>query len=168
MALWRLYYHLVWATKERQPFITPKVEPELYGYILGKAKMLDYIVHALGGVEDHIHIVASISPKVSISKFVKDIKGSSAYHISHSMNQPENNFNWQKGYGVFSLGSKQLDEAIAYVLNQKAHHQQNKVIPLLEQVEEMDNAPNLWNQGKVLTGIKPFKANNFIKEQKFD
>lgn len=60
MALWHLYYHLVWATKERQPLIAPDREAELYRYIIGKADALDCIVHCLGGTEDHIHLVVSI------------------------------------------------------------------------------------------------------------
>ena len=60
MALWRLYYHLVWATKERQPLITLEKEPKLYNYIIGKADALGSIIHAIGGIENHIHLVVSI------------------------------------------------------------------------------------------------------------
>ncbi|RDH47132.1 IS200/IS605 family transposase, partial [Mastigocladus laminosus WC112] len=49
MALWRLYYHLVWTTKERQPLITTNLETQLYGYIIGKADQLGSIIHAIGG-----------------------------------------------------------------------------------------------------------------------
>lgn len=73
MALWRLYYHLIWATKERQPLITPNIETKLYSYIIGKADALGSIIHAIGGIENHIHLVASIPPKISISDFVKNI-----------------------------------------------------------------------------------------------
>ena len=62
MSLWRLYYHLVWATKERQPLINPETEAALYPYIISKADTLRCIVHAIGGVEDHIHLVVSIPP----------------------------------------------------------------------------------------------------------
>ncbi|MFM8005102.1 MAG: IS200/IS605 family transposase, partial [Dolichospermum sp.] len=71
MALWRLYYHLVWATKERQPLITSEREGKLYGYIISKADELDTIIHAIDGIENHIHLVASIPPKISISDFVQ-------------------------------------------------------------------------------------------------
>jgi REP element-mobilizing transposase RayT len=81
MALWRLYYHLVWATKERQPLITREREGKLYGYIISKADELGTIIHAIDGIENHIHLVASIPPKISISDFVQKIKGST--RISH-------------------------------------------------------------------------------------
>lgn len=83
MAFWRTYYHLIWATENRQPLITLSKEKELYGYIIGKADYLNCIIHAIGGTENHIHIVTSIPPKLSIADFAKRIKGSSAYHLNH-------------------------------------------------------------------------------------
>jgi putative transposase len=136
MSLWRTYYHLIWSTAERQPLITPILEPELYGYIRGKSDFLGCIIHAIGGIEDHIHIVVSIPPKLSISQFVKTIKGSSAYHLNHLPLALNSEFKWQQNYGVFSLGGKQLEEAKAYVNRQKEHHQQGTVIPALERDTE--------------------------------
>lgn len=75
MALWRLYYHLIWATKKRQPLIIPEDETQLYSYIIGKANTLGSIIHAVGGIENHIHLVASIPPRLFISDFVQNIKG---------------------------------------------------------------------------------------------
>jgi REP element-mobilizing transposase RayT len=132
MAYWRLYYHLVWATKKRQPSINPALETQLYGYIIGKADALGCIVHAIGGMEEHIHLVASIPPTLSISDCVHKIKGSSSYHWNHSLSVDSNKFYWQEGYGVFSLGSKQLEQATNYVKNQKAHHSQGNIIKALE------------------------------------
>jgi putative transposase len=132
MALWRTYYHLIWSTSARQPLITPEIEQELYSYIIGKSDALGCIVHAVNGVTDHIHIVVSIPPKISISDYVKQIKGSSAYHMNHIPSASQLAFAWQSGYGVFTLGSKQLEIAKAYVENQKIHHQQGTTIKLLE------------------------------------
>jgi putative transposase len=122
MALWRLYYHLVWGTKKRQPLINPDRESVLYHYIIGKADALACMVHAINGIEDHIHLVVSITPTLSIADFVKNIKGSSAYHLNQDLSASKDKFAWQEGYGVFSLGSKQLDQAVIYVQNQKLHH----------------------------------------------
>ncbi len=70
MALWRLYYHLVWTTKNREPLIDHKREAKLYPYILGKADYLNCIIHAINGTENHLHVIASIPPKLSIAEFV--------------------------------------------------------------------------------------------------
>jgi putative transposase len=147
MALWRLYYHLIWATKERQPLIKLELEAPLYNYIIGKADAKSCIVHAIGGIEDHLHLVVSIPPHISIADFVKNIKGSSAYYINNNLVSPQSNkFAWQEGYGVFSLGSKQLEQAIIYVQNQKTHHLQKTAIASLERVTHQDNLPARWHQ----------------------
>jgi putative transposase len=135
MSLWQLYYHIVWATKERQPLIIPHKEPDLYDYMIGKSDSLRCIVHAIGGMEDHIHLVVSIPPTMAIAEFVKNIKGSSSYYFNHSLTATSNKFAWQEGYGVFSLGSKQLEQAVNYVKNQKNHHLQGTTNSHLEKVQ---------------------------------
>jgi putative transposase len=141
MALWRLYYHLIWATKKRQPLINVDVESKLYSYLIGKADSLSSIVHAIGGIEDHIHLVVSIPPRLSIADFVKTLKGSSAHHLNYSVHDSNTKFSWQEGYGVFSLGSKQLQQAVDYALNQKIHHLNGTAIASLEQETDLDNPP---------------------------
>lgn len=140
MALWRLYYHFVWATKNREPLIDSEREPKLYHYIIGKADALKCITHAVNGTENHIHLIASIPPTLSISEFAKNIKGSSAHYLNHLTVNP-GNFAWQAGYGVFTLGRKQLDQAIIYVQNQKTHHAEGTIIAALEQERNEDDPP---------------------------
>ncbi len=146
MALWRLYYHLVWSTQNRHPLITADVEAELHGYIVGKAHSLGCLVHAIGGVEDHLHPVASIPPKLSISQFVQKVKGSSAHHLNTTITREGAIFKWQRGYGIFSLGSSQLAGTVQYVYQQKVHHHEGTLVGALEQ-EQDDDGPNLWRRG---------------------
>ncbi|MEO1430642.1 MAG: IS200/IS605 family transposase [Cyanobacteria bacterium J06633_8] len=141
MAFWRIYYHLVWATKGRQNLITPQREVSFYKYIVGKADSLGCIIHAIGGTENHIHLVASIPPNLAISDFVKNIKGSSAHQYNIESPPKAKKFSWQGGYGIFSLGSKQLNQAVAYVNNQKQHHAQGSAIASLEKDKLEDDAP---------------------------
>jgi putative transposase len=141
MALWRLYYHLIWSTKDRQPLITTHIEQELYDYMIGKADSLRCITHAIGGIENHLHFVVSIPPKLSIADFVQAMKGSSSHHVNYEMTDFQTKFTWQRGYGVFSFGEKKLDTAINYVTNQKQHHRDGSLIPLLEKDSEEDDAP---------------------------
>ena len=138
MALWRLYYHLVWSTKGRLPLIEQEIESELYGYMIGKTDALDCIVHAIGGIENHVHLIVSIPPKMAISKFVNIVKGSTSHHVTKVMKRE---FAWQEGYGVFSLGSKQLEKAVNYVIHQKQHHRDGSVISSLETCTQEDNGP---------------------------
>jgi putative transposase len=135
MSFWRLYYHLVWTTKKRLPLIRPDKEAELYGYIIGKADYLGCIVHAIDGTENHTHLVVSIPPNLSIAEFVKKIKGSSSHYWNHNLSTEK--LYWQEEYGVFSLGSKQLETAVNYVKNQKIHHSRGTAIASLEGI--LDN-----------------------------
>jgi putative transposase len=145
MALWRLYYHFVWATKEREPLIMPEQETALYHYIIGKADSLNCIVHAINGTSDHVHLITSIPPTLAIADFIKTIKGSSAHYVNHHLSGTSKKFGWQAGYGVFSLGRKQLDQVTKYVQNQKTHHAQGKIISVLEQETNEDDAPERYH-----------------------
>ena len=140
MAFWRTYYHLIWATKERHPLITSEKETLLYKYIVDKSDSLNCIIHAAGGIEDHIHLVASIPPSLSIANFVKNIKGGSAHLLNKNSRLTHNqvSFSWQWGYGLLSLGSKQLEQAVSYVKNQKNHHSQGTAIASLEKYNDAD------------------------------
>ena len=155
MALWRLYYHIVWATKEREQSITAELERPLYGYILGKATALECVVHAIGGMGDHVHLVLSAPPKLSIAELVQNLKGSSAHYANSRPSAPDMRFAWQRGYGVFSLGSRQLDAAVEYVRGHKAHHGQGDAVVLLERDSDVDDGPANWRGGEALAGISP-------------
>ena len=148
MAFWRHYYHLVWATKDRLPLIILSIEQDLYGYIIGKATSGKCITLAIGGIENHLHLVVSIPPKIAIADFVGKIKGSSSHHLNHETAHLQTEFGWQRGYGSFTLGQKQLEKAINYVHNQKQHHRDGTLISLLERDDEEDNGPELLNTGR--------------------
>ena len=83
MTYWRLHYHIIWSTFDREPSITPEREKILYGVLYGKAKELKLKIHAAGNVEDHVHIALSISPSLSIADCIRHLKGASAYAINH-------------------------------------------------------------------------------------
>lgn len=144
MPFWRLYYHLVWATKNREHSIVPEIEDRLYAFIVKKAAEMDVHVYAINGWHDHVHLIATIPPKYAIADVIKRLKGPSA----HEFNQPgegNKHFIWQRGYGVFSLGERQRPIAEAYVVNQKQHHQQQTTNAWLEYTAEYDEGPGDTN-----------------------
>ena len=138
MAYWRLHDHLVWATYQRLPFLTEVLERQIHGTILGKAKELGIIVHAIGNVEDHVHIAASISPKISVADCVRHFKGASSHYVNHLPNA-EGNFAWQEGYGALTFGGRAMKDVIAYVRNQKEHHRQNTTLASFERMTGDDD-----------------------------
>ncbi|MFQ6057339.1 MAG: IS200/IS605 family transposase [Anaerolineae bacterium] len=79
MPYWRLFYHIVFATKNREPMITPDIEAELHGYLTGKATGLGAIVYIVNGTEDHVHVVASVPPKIALADFTGQIKGAASH-----------------------------------------------------------------------------------------
>ena len=127
----QLYYHLVWSTKYRQPLLTPDIEPIIHEYLRTKAIGLGATVFAVNGVEDHVHVVASIPPKIPVSKFIRQIKAvaSTKFNKSRPDRPP---FFWQEEYGAFTFDAKRLPNYVTYVNRQKEHHAQGTTIPILE------------------------------------
>jgi putative transposase len=131
MPYWRLFYHFVWGTKNGEPLIEPEWGNSLHNVIAAKAADLGAFVHAVGGIETHIHLVASVPPKVALSKFVGQVKGNSSHFVNHELGT-ETHFAWQSEYGVVSFGGKKLDMIVKYVKNQQAHHTEGTTMTMLE------------------------------------
>jgi putative transposase len=130
MPYWRLFYHIVWGTKQRLPLIDPVWEADLYGYLWGKATALECIPHAIGGMSDHLHVVASIPPKLAIATAIGQLKGASSHHINEKYGN--GSFAWQAEYGILSFSEKALPAIVDYVKNQKEHHSQDTIKAALE------------------------------------
>lgn len=137
MSYWRLYYHLVWATYRRSPLLTDAVERQIYGAILGKAKELGTVVHAIGGIEDHIHMAVSIPPKLAVADCIRHFKGASSHYANH-LPGAQGGFGWQDGYGALTFGERAMKDVVGYVLDQKEHHRQQNLRAAFERVAEED------------------------------
>ncbi len=130
MPYYQLFYHLVWATRNREPLLTPEVEPIVYDLLRSKAIGLGATVFAIGGWVEHVHMVASIPPVIAVSKFVGQIKGATSTRFNKGGHGSV--LFWQDEYAAFTFDGKRLPNYIAYVERQKEHHGQNTTIPLLE------------------------------------
>ena len=139
MPFWRAYYHLVWATHNREPYITPQMEPRLYSYLVRKASELGVVVYAINGWTEHVHLLVAIPPKHSVSEVVKTLKGASSY----DMGVQGFAFEWQRGYGALTCGEKQLFFARAYIDAQKTYHADHSTNKLLECYTEVDEGPTI-------------------------
>ncbi len=142
MAFCKLFYHIVWTTKNRQPLLTPEIEPIVYNFLRTKAIGLEGTVFAIGGIADHVHIALSIPAKIAVATFIGQIKGvtSARFNQEHPQFTP---LYWQDGYGAFSVDGKRLPHIIAYIEGQKQHHAQNDIIPVLERVTDEQIPPIL-------------------------
>jgi len=138
MAFWRSYAHLVWTTKNREPFIQPQIEASLYAQIVKTAGELGCYIHSINGMADHTHVAISIPPKHAVAYVVKMLKGSSAHFVNHILRPVQYHFAWQRGYGYLTLGQSQLPIAVAYVQQQKEHHRLGSINGWLERYDDID------------------------------
>jgi len=135
MPYWKLFYHFIWGTKNRLPLIDSDFEPELYKVIAAKAQASHGFVHAVGGIEDHVHLAVSIPPKIAPAKFIGDVKGNSSHFVNRVI-KPDFEFYWQNEYGVLSFGERNLASVVRYIHNQKQHHADGTLIAAMERMDE--------------------------------
>lgn len=130
-------FHIVWHTKANLPLIQPQIETKLYQFL--KHKILEtpnVYFHAVGGIENHVHLAVSVPPNLLMSDFVGKLKGASSYHINQLSNHKL--LQWQRGYGIVSFGTKDLRWVVEYISNQKEHHKKGAVYDRMEKSSEDD------------------------------
>ena len=113
--------HCVFSTKERRRLITPVLQDRLYPYLGGIARENKMKALSIGGVEDHVHALVSIPSTISIAKAVQLLKGNSSKWI-HETFPNQRLFEWQEGYGAFSISVSGLEDMKRYIQSQKQHH----------------------------------------------
>jgi REP element-mobilizing transposase RayT len=110
--------HVILSTKDRQKTISPELRPRLWAYVAGVCRKLEILVHAIGGIEDHIHLLTQVPPTLPVAKAILTIKSNS----SRWANEQGHKFAWQQGYGAFSASSSNIPAVAQYIRNQQAHH----------------------------------------------
>ena len=130
----QLYVHLVWSTWDRVPTITSEAQSLVTAIALSKCEELKCQPIAIGGMEDHVHFLIRLHPAIAIATLVGEIKGASSHLINQRIKMPEK-FRWQGAYGAFTLRKDEVEQVSNYVHNQKVHHKENTLIPLLEQTD---------------------------------
>lgn len=115
-----LTFHVIWSTKNRSPLITSAVRDRLYAYIGGIVKKEKGKLLCIGGVADHIHLLLSLQPSVAISDLMRAIKAKSSSFMKEVLKQ--DSFEWQDGYGVFSVSASVIEKVIHYINHQEEHH----------------------------------------------
>jgi REP element-mobilizing transposase RayT len=130
---------MTWHTKNNNPVLTAAIENRVHHYLEHETrKTKNALFHAVGGTENHVHIVASIPPSLLISEWIGKLKGGSSFYINHEIANRKL-LDWQVGYGVVSFGTKDLNWVIEYVQNQKEHHTRGTGIKRLERSDDEDS-----------------------------
>jgi putative transposase len=112
------HVHLVFSTKKRQKLIPKKLQPRLWTYTAAICKNHDMLAFAVGGTEDHIHILFRLPPTLTLSRAVTLVKSNSSKWIKEQGIQ----FSWREGYGAFAVSSSNVSAVIKYIDNQEEHH----------------------------------------------
>jgi|SRR6266436_6355111 len=121
-SLAKVLVHTVFSTKERRPLLRDKaLREELHRYLGGILHNLDCQPVIVGGVEDHVHLLSALSRTCDAAEMVKEVKRGSSMWLKTKSSGLQN-FAWQNGYGIFSIGFSQIKEARNYIAGQDEHH----------------------------------------------
>ena len=116
-----LLFHIIYSTKYRKPTIHTEWQDDLYGYIGGIVRDQKGKLLKIGGVEDHVHLLAKVGPTIAISDVLRKIKSNSSKWINER-SDVSRKFEWQSGYAAFSVSESKLPAVSEYIANQAEHH----------------------------------------------
>ncbi len=116
-----LVYHIVFSTKDRRPIITDENKSRLYEYIGGSIRGLGGKSLGVGGMSDHVHILAKLRPDKSVSNVMRELKANSSGWMKRVF-PDASDFSWQNGYGAFTVSASQIKAVQNYIANQEEHH----------------------------------------------
>lgn len=119
----QIYIQFVFAVQNRIGLIQEHWKNELYKYMTGIITKKGHKLMAIGGIQDHIHILVSMSPSQSPSDLMADVKRSSSLWINDN-HFTKGKFSWQEGFGAFSYNKSQIHNVANYIENQEKHHHQ--------------------------------------------
>jgi putative transposase len=124
-SLSKILVHTVFSTKDRQPFLhNPELREELYRMIGGTLEKLHCQSIIIGGVEDHVHLLSTLARTCEPAEMVKEVKRVSSIWIKTKSSEL-NQFAWQSGYGIFSIGQSQIPQTRDYIASQEEHHRKH-------------------------------------------
>jgi putative transposase len=120
MSYTNLLVHCVFSTKNRARLITLAEQPRLWSFMGGIARANRIKALAVGGMDDHAHLLLSLPATIHIAKAVQLIKAGSSKWMRETMGN--NHFGWQEEYGAFTIGISQMPATMRYIETQPAHH----------------------------------------------
>lgn len=116
-----LLFHIVFSTKYRRATIQNEQETRLYEFIGGLIRKKSGVLLEIGGMPDHVHVLAKLSPTLAISDVLRHVKSNSSHWFDGTFPSPRG-FAWQRGFGAFSVSASNLDQVRHYIQNQEEHH----------------------------------------------
>jgi putative transposase len=145
-----LLYHLVFSTKERKELIKKEFQEELYKYIGGIVRGEGGVLLEIGGMPDHVHLLAKLKPTRAVSDILRQIKANSSKWLNDEHKRFRiRKFAWQEGYAAFSVSESQVWRVKKYIRGQEEHHKRTdfktELIALLEKHRVEYDERYLWD-----------------------
>ena len=134
-----LIYHIVFSTKNREPWIMPTMRPRIHEYLGGAIRGEGGIALIVNGTADHVHVLAKLRQDKALSKLIGEVKANSSGWISRTF-KSATGFAWQEGYGAFTVSESQVPKARGYIERQEEHH---RTISFLEEFKGILQAHGL-------------------------
>lgn len=129
-----LHYHIVFGTKNRQPFMAAQWRPRLHEYLGGTISGLGGFPQGVGGVADHVHLLIGLRATHCVADVLRELKKASSVWVHEQIGLRE--FAWQEGYAAFTLSATARPAVKSYIANQEEHHRvksyQEELIEMLE------------------------------------
>jgi REP element-mobilizing transposase RayT len=123
-SLAQIYLHLVFSTKDRHPFlVTRPLQSEVHAYLAGACNNMRCPALAVGGIQDHVHILCRLARTLTVADLVRDLKKESSKWLKTKATDLTI-FDWQNGYGAFSVGPSDVERVSNYIAHQEEHHRQ--------------------------------------------
>ena len=116
-----LHYHVIFSTKNREPWIRHDIEQRVWSYLGGIARENDMKPVLIGGIENHLHLLLGLPAALSVSKALQLIKGGSSAWMKETFPGLAG-FGWQDGYAAFTVSKSQIPEVETYIRGQREHH----------------------------------------------
>jgi putative transposase len=117
----KAWMHLVWSTKNRQPFLKDSIRQQVFSHMRENADKKEIYLDFVNGYRDHVHCLVSLGVDQTIAKTVQLIKGESSYWIN-KQGWIEQHFEWQDEYFAVSVSESQVDAVRGYIKKQEEHH----------------------------------------------
>jgi REP element-mobilizing transposase RayT len=131
----RVFVHVIWATWDRAPLLEEiDVRRAVHACIAAKCRDLKCEALAVGGVDDHVHVLVHLHRTVATAVLAQEIKGVSSHLVNRKLGHVSE-LHWQRGYAAISVSPSGLDRVKSYVLKQVEHHHQGSLIRALEELE---------------------------------
>ena len=114
-------YHIIWCTKYRRSVLSPEIQERLKALIFEQQQAYQYIVREVESMPDHIHLLVSIPPEVSVTSVIGKIKGYTAKRLRDEFPTLTRRLPclWTRSKFVASAGSVTLDVLKQYIEKQK-------------------------------------------------